>query len=79
MVIFLILWIKTIRTPENQEIIKENNIWKRLKWVVWIYVALTAIYLFFDVATSVYMYNSIKEGKNFDDRVKVEYSNLYDN
>lgn len=79
MVIFLILWIKTIRTPENQEIIKENNIWKRLKWVIWIYAALTAIYFFFDVATAVYMYNSIKEGKNFDDRVKVEYSNLYDN
>ena len=25
MVIFLILWIKTIRTPENQEIIKDNS------------------------------------------------------
>ena len=49
MVVFLILWITTIRTPENQEIIKEKNIGKRLKRIIRLYAILTAIYVINDI------------------------------
>lgn len=79
MIIFLILRIKAIRRPENQEIIKEKNIWKRLKSVIWIYLVLTVLYAFFDTANVMFLLPSAKQADDFDNRVKTEYSNLYDN
>lgn len=49
LIIFLALWIKTARQPENQEIIKERNMWKRMKWVIWLYVVFTVIAVIYDI------------------------------
>lgn len=79
MIVFLILRIKAIRKPENQEIIKKKNMWKRLKSVIWIYVILTLLYAFFDTANVIFLLSSDKWANDFDNRVKTEYLNLYDN